>query len=34
MKSLIRTIAALALAMAPAAWAGDITYIAGMTGVT
>jgi hypothetical protein len=34
MKSLISTLAVMALALAPAAWAGEITYIAGMTGVT
>ena len=34
MKTLIRNLAVLALALAPMAWAGEVTYVAGMTGVT
>lgn len=34
MKSFIRNLAVLALALAPAAWGGEVTYVAGMTGVT
>lgn len=34
MKTLIRIVTVLALAWASYAWAGDVTYVAGMTGVT
>lgn len=34
MKKLITIMALTVLALAPAAMAGDVTYIAGMTGVT
>ncbi|MDF1657865.1 MAG: hypothetical protein P1U58_09645 [Verrucomicrobiales bacterium] len=34
MKKLIATLAVAILALAPAAMAGEVTYIAGMTGVT
>lgn len=34
MKTLIRNLTVLALALAPMAWGAEVTYVAGMTGVT